>query len=304
MSNRQGANPTAPSPGFYNRDWERELAIRAAARVVGQAILYLILILGAVLLSLPLMWLVSSSLKDNSFIFAYPPQWIPDPVVWKNFARVWEIVPFALYLKNTLIITGFSVLGGTLSSSFVAFGFARLRFPGRDILFLVLLSTLMIPFHVTLIPTFALYKWLKWLDTFLPFIVPAFLGGSAFHVFLCRQFYMQLPLELDDAARIDGCNSFGIYWRIILPQSRPVLGIIAIFLFMGNWNAFLLPLIYLQSSEKYPLALGINALRGAYNTKWNLLMAASLMVALPCIFLYFLAQRYFVQGIVFSGVEK
>jgi ABC-type glycerol-3-phosphate transport system permease component len=296
---------SAASPsGSLQREWQRQLAVQAIRRIIRRILLYLTLVAGAILLSLPLAWLLSSSLKGNAFIFAYPPQWIPNPVAWENFAEVWQIVPFALYLKNTLIITGFSVLGGTLSSAFVAFGFARLRFPGRDILFVILLSTLMIPFHVTLIPTFALYKWLKWLNTFLPFIVPAFLGGGAFNVFLCRQFYMQLPLELDDAARIDGCNSFGIFWRIILPQSKPVLGVIAIFLFMGNWNAFLLPLIYLQSSEKYPLALGINALRGAYHTEWNLLMAASLMVAIPCIVLYFLAQRYFVQGIVFSGVEK
>jgi ABC-type glycerol-3-phosphate transport system permease component len=164
---------------------------------------------------------------------------------------------------------------------------------------------MMIPFHVTLVPTFVLYKWLSWLDTFKPFTVVPWFGGSAFSVFLIRQFYMTLPLELDDAARIDGCNSFDIFLRIVLPQSKPVLGVVAIFGFMGNWNGFILPLIFLHSPEKYPLALAINMLRGSqFGTKWHLLMAASVIMSMPCIILYFLAQRYFIQGIVFSGVEK
>ncbi len=283
----------------------RRRRLRALRRGIQRIPLYLVLIAGAVLLGLPLAWLVSSSLKSNAMIFAYPPQWIPDPIEWQNFLIVWQKVPFGLYTLNTLHIVFFAVLGGTLSSAFVAFGFARLRFPGRDVLFLILLGTMMIPFHVTLIPTFVLYKFLKWLDTFKPFTWVPWFGGSAFSVFLIRQFFMTLPLELDDAARIDGCNSFDIFWRIILPQAKPALGVVAIFGFMGNWNGFILPLIFLQSPSKYPLALGINALRSAqFNTKWHLLMAASLMMCLPCIILYFVAQRYFVQGIVFSGVEK
>jgi ABC-type glycerol-3-phosphate transport system permease component len=288
-----------------NREQPRGRLLRRFRRSLRRAPVYIVLIAGAVVLGLPLAWLVSSSLKSNAMIFAYPPQWIPNPVEWSNFATVWEKVPFGLYTLNTLHIVFFAVLGGTLSSAFVAFGFARLRFPGRDALFLILLGTMMIPFHVTLIPTFVLYKFLKWLDTFKPFTWVPWFGGSAFSIFLIRQFYMTLPLELDDAARIDGCNSFDIFWRIILPQSKPALGVIAIFGFMGNWNGFILPLIFLQSPEKYPLALGINALRSAqFNTKWHLLMAASLMMCVPCIILYFVAQRYFVQGIVFSGVEK
>jgi len=277
---------------------------RLVQRLLNRILLYLILCAGAGILLIPLAWMLSSSLKDSALIFAYPPQWIPKPIIWRNFLTVWEIIPFATYLKNTLIITGFSMFGATLSASFVAYGFARLRFPGRDILFLILLGTLMIPFHVTLIPSFVLFKFLGWLDTFKPLIVPPFFGGSAFHIFLIRQFYMQLPLELDDAARIDGCGSFGIYWRIILPQARPVLGVVAIFLFMGNWNAFLLPLIYLYSESKFPLALGLNLFRGFYGTEWNLLMAGSLMMSIPPILLYFIAQRYFIQGIVFTGLDK
>lgn len=290
---------------LLERERRRARLLRSLRKSVRMLPIYTILTAGTIILGLPLAWLVSSSLKSNAMIFAYPPQWIPNPVEWRNFVIVWQKVPFGLYTLNTLHIVFFAVLGGTLSSAFVAFGFARLRFPGRDILFLILLGTLMIPFHVTLIPTFVLYKFLKWLDTFKPFTIVPWFGGSAFSVFLIRQFYMTLPLELDDAARIDGCSSFDIFWRIILPQAKPALGVIAIFGFMGNWNGFILPLIYLQSPEKYPLALGINALRSAqFNTKWHLLMAASLMMCLPCIILYFFAQRYFVQGIVFSGVEK
>lgn len=273
-------------------------------KALGKVAVYVALTAGGILLSIPLFWLLSSSFKTNEAIFRYPPEWIPNPIRWQNYVEIWERVDFGLYTSNTFHIVFFSVLGGTLSSAFVAFGFARLRFPGRDVLFLILLGTMMIPFHVTLIPTFVLYKWLKWLDTFKPFTWVPWFGGSAFSVFLIRQFFMTLPLELDDAARIDGCNSFDIFLRIILPQARPVLGVIAIFGFMGNWNGFMLPLIFLSSPEKYPLALAINMLRSRASNEWHLLMAASVVMSLPCIILYFLAQRYFIQGIVFSGVEK
>ncbi|MHB0877262.1 MAG: carbohydrate ABC transporter permease, partial [Anaerolineae bacterium] len=248
-------------------------------------------------------WLLSSSLKPSGLIFVVPPQWIPNPVAWENYAKVWQMIPFALYIRNTLFMTVMCIIGASASAAIVAFGFARLRFPGRDLLFLVLLSTIMIPEQVTLIPQYVLFRMLGWLDTYYPLIVPAFFGGGAFNIFLLRQYYMRLPLELDDAARIDGCSSFGIFRRILLPQSRPALGVIAIFLFMGNWNGFFLPLIYLNSPDKYTLALGLNLFRGTQYTAWNLLMAASTMTALPCIVLYFIAQRYFIQGIVFTGIK-
>jgi ABC-type glycerol-3-phosphate transport system permease component len=255
-------------------------------------------------LTLPLIWLLSTSLKDTSLVFTFPPQWIPNPIAWWNYVEIWTILPFATFLKNTVILTSINIVGGVLSASFVAFGFARLRFPGRDILFMILLGTLMLPSQVTLIPQFVLFRSLGWLDSFLPLTVPVFFGGSPYYVFLLRQFYMRLPLALDDAARIDGCNSFGIYWRIVLPQSKPVLGVLAIFSFLGNWNGFFLPLIYLNSMEKYPLALGLMLFRGMNYTQWNMLMAGSVIMSLPCIVVYFVAQRYFVQGIVFTGVEK
>ncbi|RIK36766.1 MAG: sugar ABC transporter ATP-binding protein [Chloroflexi bacterium] len=251
----------------------------------------------------PLLWLLSSSFKDTARIFIYPPQWIPDPWRTENYSKVFEQIPFVRFYWNTILVTGLAVAGQIVSASLVAFGFARLRFPGRDLLFLVLLSTIMIPYHVTLIPTFVLFRLLGWLDTYAPLILPYWLGGGAFYVFLLRQFYMRLPLELDDAARIDGASTFGIYWRVILPQAKPALGVVAVFTFLSHWNDFFNPLIYLNTTEKYTLALGINLFRGYQTTQWNLLMAASVMVTVPCILLYAFAQRYFIQGIVFTGLK-
>lgn len=292
-------SPSAAATQEYG--WKSSIKVR---RLLTNLVLYPLVIAGAIVLTTPLLWLLSTSLKDTSLIFTFPPQWIPNPIAWWNYAEIWTVLPFATFLKNTVILTGINIVGGVLSASFVAFGFARMRFPGRDILFMILLATLMLPSQVTLIPQFVLFRILGWLDSFKPLTVPVFFGGSPYYVFLFRQFYMRLPLALDDAARIDGCSSFGIYWRIILPQSKPVLGVLAIFSFLGNWNGFFLPLIYLNSIEKYPLALGLMLFRGMNYTQWNMLMAGSVIMSVPCIVVYFVAQRYFVQGIVFTGVEK
>ncbi len=275
----------------------------SARRIVGRLVLHAVALAGAVVLLVPLAWMLSSSLKTSGLIFVIPPQWIPKPVEWRNYIDVWDQMPFALYTRNTLTIAFFAVLGTLLSSSVVAFSFARLRFPARDTLFIVLLATMMIPGQVTLIPQFILFRMIGWLNSFYPLIVPAFFGGGAYNIFLMRQFFMTLSLELDDAARIDGCSTFMIYRRIVLPQSKPVLGVIAIFGFLGHWNEFFGPLIYLNSPEKYTLAIGLNMLRGSMYVKWNHLMAASVLTVLPCILLYFAAQRYFIQGIVFTGIK-
>ena len=279
------------------------LARHSAQRLVRLASIYLLIISGALVMLIPLLWLLSARSKDKPKFLIFPPQWIPDPLRVDNYVRVFEQIPFLRFYGNTILVTFLAVAGQLLSASLVAFGFARLRFPGRDLLFLILLSTIMIPYQVTLIPTFVLFRILGWLDTYAPLILPYWLGGGAFYVFLLRQFYMRLPLELDDAARIDGASTFGIYWRIILPQARPALGVVAVFTFLGHWNDFFNPLIYLNSTEKYTLALGINLFRGYQTTQWNLLMAASVMVTAPCILLYALAQRYFIQGIVFTGLK-
>lgn len=268
-----------------------------------RALIYALILVGATVTTIPLAWLLSSSFKDAGRIFLFPPQWIPDPWRPENYVQVFEQIPFLRFYGNTIIVTGLAMTGQLVSASLVAFGFARLRFPGRDALFLVLLSTIMIPYHVTLIPTFVLFRMLGFLDTYAPLILPYWLGGGAFYVFLLRQFYMRLPLELDDAARMDGASIFGIFWRIILPQAKPALGVVAVFTFLAHWNDFFNPLIYLNSTDKYTLALGINLFRSYQTTQWNLLMAASVMVTLPCILLYAMAQRYFIQGIVFTGLK-
>jgi ABC-type glycerol-3-phosphate transport system permease component len=279
----------------------RSLRLR---RIVGKLLIYLLLVVGAVLMLVPLVWLVSSSLKDQGKIFLYPPQWIPNPWRWENYATVFDRVPFFRFYRNSVVVTALATAGQVISASIVAFGFARLRFPGRDALFIVLLATVMIPYHVTLIPTFVLYRELGWLDTYLPLIVPLWLGGSPFYIFLLRQFYLRLSLELDDAARVDGAGAWRIFWDVVLPQSKPALGVVAVFAFLTHWNDFFGPLIYLSTTEKYTLPLGLNLFRGVNQTSWHLLMAASVMTAIPCIALYFVAQRYFIQGIVFTGIKE
>ena len=264
---------------------------------------YLLLIVFGIALVAPLVWLVSSSLKDQGKIFTIPPEWFPNPVRWENYRLVFERIPFGRFYWNSTVVTFFTTLGSVVSASLVAFGFARLQFPGRNVLFVVLLATVMIPYHVTLIPTYILFRELHWLDTYLPLIVPAWLGGSAFNIFLLRQFYLRLPLDLDDAARIDGAGPFRIYWDIILPQSKPALGVVAIFSFLTSWNDFFAPFIYLNTTEKFTLPLGLQLFQGLNATQWNLLMAAAVMTAIPCVVLYFVAQRYFIQGVVFTGLK-
>jgi ABC-type glycerol-3-phosphate transport system permease component len=291
----------APSHVSAKSESVGALRLRRFART---AVLYLLLIVGAVVMLVPLVWLLSSSLKDEGKIFLYPPQWIPDPWRWENYDRVFERVPFWRFYRNSVFVTAMTTVGQVVSASIVAFGFARLRFPGRDVLFIVLLATVMIPYHVTLIPTFVLYRELGWLDTYLPLIVPTWLGGSPFYIFLLRQFYLRLSLELDDAARVDGAGPWRIYKDVVLPQSKPALGVVAVFAFLTHWNDFFGPLIYLSTTEKFTLPLGINYFRGVEQTQWHLLMAASVMTAIPCVVLYFVAQRYFIQGIVFTGIKE
>ncbi len=268
-----------------------------------RSLVYLVLLAGSALLMVPLAWMISTSLKESVGVFAFPPEWIPQPVAWHNYTDVFTKAPFARFYLNTVIITGTSLVGQVASASLVAFGFARLRFPGRNVLFTILLATLMLPYAVYMVPSYVMFHALGWVDTFLPLIVPNFFGGGAFYIFLLRQFYLRQPRELDDAAKIDGCSFFGIYWRIILPLSLPAIGVVAIFSFLGHWNDFLTPLIYLTSDKNYTLALGITWFKGQYVTDWNLLMAGSVLIMAPCLLVFFLAQRYFIQGIVFTGVK-
>lgn len=222
---------------------------------------------------------------------------------WENYREALQKMQFFDLLKNTAAITFLGTLGTILSCSMVAYGFARFRFPGRSTLFMVLLSGMMLPSVVTMIPVYLVFRQFHWIDTLLPLFVPAWFGINAFAVFLFRQFYMTLPFDLDDAARIDGCNAFRIYWSVLLPLSKPVLATVAIFSFTGYWLDFMGPLIYLNTLSKFTLSLGLYMFKGPYTVEWNFLMAATLAVSLPCILLFLFGQRFFISGVVMSGLK-
>jgi len=262
-----------------------------------------VLTLGAFIMLIPFFWLISTSLKVRGTEFTFPPVWIPRPAVWKNYyTAIFDSgLPFTRFLLNTVIITSFNMVGVLLSASLAGFGFSRMRFPGRDKLFVLVLSTMMLPDIVTQIPSYLLFRLFGWIDTFLPLIVPTYLGGGAFNIFLYRQFFLGIPYELDEAARIDGAGTLDIYLKVIVPLSKPVMTSVAIFTFLGNWNSFMGPLIYLNSLEKMTLAVGLRAFQGLRGTEWNLMMAASAVMMVPVLVLFFAAQRYFIRGIVTTG---
>jgi len=274
--------------------------------VVTRALLYVIVIVGAIIFAIPFVWMVRTSVMPTWQVYLFPPQWIPDELVWGHWTRPFEVLKLGLLFKNNTIITVYHIIGTLLSCSVVAFGFARLRFTGRDIWFFVLLGTMMLPGQVTLIPTYVLFSKFGWINTYKPLIVPAFFG-SAFYIFLLRQFYMTIPLELDDAARIDGCSTFGIFWRIILPLSTPALGMVAIMDFTHSWDWFMSPLIYLWDYEKFNLPLGLLMFfrggRGEGRVEMEPLMATTIMAITPVLIVFFIAQRKFIQGIVITGIK-
>jgi multiple sugar transport system permease protein len=274
-----------------------------ARRLVGFGAITVIAYAGAALFLSPLLWMIITSLKDLGSVALFPPQWVPDPVVPQNYVDALTFMPFGRYFANTALFTLAAMVGDTLSAAFVAYGFAKLRAPGRDLLFLFVLSTLMIPFPATMIPQYLLFRQLGWLNSYLPLVVPTYFG-SAFNIFLMRQFYMGVPNDLIEAAKIDGCGYLRIFGRILLPLARPALAAVAILSFMYHWNDFLGPLIYLNSQDLYTVSVALANFTAAYGaTPWNLLMAASAVAVLPCVVLFFLAQRYFIQGIVITGVK-
>jgi multiple sugar transport system permease protein len=220
-----------------------------------------------------------------------------------NYPEALTQLPFARYTFNTLLITALTMAGVLLTSSLAAYGFARLRFPGRDAIFMVLLSTLMLPYAVIMIPQYIMFKYLGWIDTYLPLIVPHWFGGGIFNIFLLRQFFRTIPADLTDAARMDGANELRIYGQVILPLAGPALAVVAIFTFINTWNDFLGPLIILSTQSKYTIALGLSSFKGLYSTQWQYLMAASTVMIVPIIVLFFFTQRYFVQGIVMTGTK-
>lgn len=265
---------------------------------------HLVLVLGAVVILFPIAWMLSTSLKAPDQVKQFPPIWIPQPIVWENYINAVTIfpVPFLLFVWNSLYLSLGNVIGSIVSNTIVAFAFARLRFRGSRWLFLVVLSTMMLPQQVTMIPLFILFSKLGWINSYKPLIVPQFFA-NAFYVFMLRQFFTTIPRDLDDAARIDGCGILGLFWRIILPLAMPAVGIVAIFEFTGSWNWFLGPLIYLSKMETFPLALALSYLNATYRVLWSELMVVSFIAMIPPLLLFFVAQKAYIQGIVVTGVK-
>jgi multiple sugar transport system permease protein len=272
------------------------------------AITHIVLTMVALMFVLPFLWMLTTSLKPISETMTSPPRWIPSVFQVHNYPDAIlygreqvGYIPFLVYARNTIVITILTIVGAVLSNSLVAYAFARLNWPGRDLFFGVTLATMMVPFPVTMVPSFALFKWLGWVGTFKPLWVPAYLG-SAFSIFLLRQFFLKIPKELSEAAKIDGASEFQTFTDIILPLAKPALVVVALFALMGSWNDFLGPLIYLVDQSSFTLSLGLQAYQTQHGgTPWNLLMAASVLVILPIILVFIVAQKAFIQGIATSG---
>jgi multiple sugar transport system permease protein len=298
------AGSTAKSPRLTPR------FTRVQRERIQKAILHAILVTGAFVFSIPFIWLLTTAFKNDAEMAAFPPVWLPDRLMppWDfsdmfyHFERALTFIPYWKYMLNSAYITAMNIVGELFACSLVAYGFSRVRFKGRDVLFVMVLSTMMLPGQVTMIPAFLIFKWLGWYNTFKPLYIRAF-SGSAFFIFLLRQFMLTLPRDLEDAAKIDGCGHLRIYLQIVLPLVKPALATIAIFTFMGSWNDFVRPLIYITDLDLMPLSLGLQMFKGAHAAEWGPLMAASLIMVLPVIVLFFSAQKYFIQGVTLTGMK-
>lgn len=269
---------------------------------LGIILLYAVAVISVGILLIPIFWMISSSLKPAAQIYKYPIVWLPKPVMWSNYLKAIKTFPFFRYMVNTFIIAFAAIAGDILSCSLVAYSFARLRFPGRDPLFLVFLSTMMIPYPVTAIPTYLIWRWLGLIDTYFPLIIPAYTAYPIW-TFFVRQYFSTIPLSFDESAKIDGAGFFTIYWKIMMPLAKPALISIAVFSFVFHWNDLFFPLIYLNSPEKYPLSLGLALFEGLYFTRWELLMASCALTLLPPIILFFLMQKHYIRGIMLTGIK-
>jgi multiple sugar transport system permease protein len=269
---------------------------------VRRVVIWALLLAGAVVFLLPVFWALSSSFKPDYQVLDVPPRWLPNPIRWQNYPEALNYIPFGRYTLNTLAIAILAITGNIVSCTLVAYGFARLRAPGKNVLFVIMLATMMLVDPVRIIPLYIEFNALDWIDTIKPLVVPAFFG-SPFYIFLLRQFFMGIPRELEDAALIDGASRLQILWRIMIPLSKPALAAIAIFNFQGVWNDFLQPLIFLHDHSKFTIALGLNFFRSSYDVHWGYLMAASLVAMLPMVIVFFLAQKQFIEGISFSGIK-
>lgn len=266
-------------------------------------LLYTCLILGTFVWVFPLYWIIRTAFMEFGQIREYPPVFFPDPITFENFTVGLKYLPFDKYYINTFIITASCVMGKVLTSSLSAYAFSRLRWPGRDKVFSILLTSMMLPGAVTLIPTFIGWSRVGGVNTFLPLTVPAWLGGGAFSIFLLRQFYMSIPKEYDEAAYVDGAGYFQIYWKILLPCIKPALISVAMFAFVDAWNDFLLPLVYLNDGNKFTISIGLRTFMGMYNSEWGYMMAATCVAVIPVIAIFFLGQKYIVEGVVMTGLK-
>jgi len=269
---------------------------------LSKSVVFTFLLIFGISFALPLFWMISTSLKTNEQLVSIRPIWIPNPIRWSNYTRAVESMNFLEQTRNTLTVCFLALAGQVVSSSLAGYGFSRVNWRGREIVFILVLTTMMLPGQVTMIPLFIVFRNLHWIDTLKPLFVPSMLG-AAFYIFLFRQFFLALPSELNDAARIDGCNEFAIYWRIILPLSKPVIATVALFTFLTHWNDFQGPLIYLQSADRYTLSLGLQVFSGRSSMDMTALMAATALVSLPAILLFFFTQRTFIQGIALTGLK-
>ncbi len=269
--------------------------------IIRRVLLYILLIIIGIVMVVPFLWMISTSLKEQYDAVKIPPVWVPIPPHFENYVQVFTEQPMLQFMLNTLKIVFFVVLGQLFFSSLAAYSFARIRFKGRSVMFFFYIGTLMVPTQVTLIPTYVMFAKANLIDTHFPLILPAFF--SAFGVFLLRQFFISLPKEMEEAAEIDGCNPFTTYWRIMLPLVVPAMLTLGVFTLMNTWNDYMGPLIYLTSPEKYTMTLGIAFFKGIYTTQWNLVMAGSVISVIPILAAYLCAQKYFIEGIAFSGVK-
>jgi multiple sugar transport system permease protein len=293
------SDKTLPVQTLTAEEIKRTKRVARVQRSLMRAVSHGVLLCGSVVMIVPLLWLLSTAFKKTGQEWAFPPVWIPRPIWWRNYLEAMEIlpVPFHRYVFNTLIITVLATSGTVVSASLAAFAFARLRFKGRNFMFGLVISTMMLPGVVTMIPTFLIFRTLGWLNTFLPLIVPYWLGSSAFSIFLLRQFFMTIPRDLDEAARIDGASNFRIYWNIILPLAKSALATVIIFQVLWRWNEFMQPMIYLDS-----MALALRAFQNVRSQRINYLMALSSLQIAPVMVLFFLAQKYFIRGITLTGM--
>ena len=267
------------------------------------AIVYLLLIAGSVLCLMPLFWMLRSSLMTNVEIFMVPIRWLPEVFLWENYRDVFETLPFLKYYANSLTLVIFVVSGAVLTSSLCAYGLSRINWAGKKIVFTCIMGSMMLPVAVTIIPTFLMFRRIGLTNSLIPLIIPAWLGGGAFYIFLLRQFFLSIPKDLDEAARIDGATHLQIYSKIILLLTKPALVVVGMFAFMNTWNDFLGPLIYLNSDDKYTVALGLQLFVGSYRAEWQLMMAAACLVVIPAILVFMIGQKYLIQGITMTGVK-